>query len=348
MIAPPASILIVAEEGLIIMRLHVLELVLNFRGCGTFWYRCAAVRRARPMPTSKPANSATCITGWAALQCFQIDDDDDDRQTDRPNSVPKESPKVSRKGNQSLVFLQPIIVWIRGPFLHFPTLDSKILTYLAQPRVPPFLTAQKLWPVKEKKQRWKELQVQNSQESIKKEMRVRTNRWTHERCGLRHVDLLHTISAVLDQLHVVPPFLGSFVVLVLLLVAHYGKAMEILQRKSTWTTGIKLFCLFLWCAESKKKAAAHNETRNPRNPSLRWPLLFIIPARLLSPHPRLWQSIPGALSCALPSARMCVSPSSSAYELSRTEKGRSGPRSVLTPGPPPTPFIPNALGEPGT
>jgi hypothetical protein len=37
MIAPPASILIVAEEeGLIIMRLHVLELVLNFRGCGTF------------------------------------------------------------------------------------------------------------------------------------------------------------------------------------------------------------------------------------------------------------------------------------------------------------------------
>jgi hypothetical protein len=42
---------------------------------------------------------------------------------------------------------------------------------------------------------------------------------------------LHTISAVLDQLHVVPPFLGSFVVLVLLLVAHYGKAMEILQRK---------------------------------------------------------------------------------------------------------------------
>jgi hypothetical protein len=37
MIDPPASVLIVAEEeGLIIMRLHVLELVLNFRGCGTF------------------------------------------------------------------------------------------------------------------------------------------------------------------------------------------------------------------------------------------------------------------------------------------------------------------------
>jgi hypothetical protein len=37
MITPPASVLIVAEEeGLIIMRLDVLELVLNCRGCGTF------------------------------------------------------------------------------------------------------------------------------------------------------------------------------------------------------------------------------------------------------------------------------------------------------------------------
>jgi hypothetical protein len=79
----------------------------------------------------------------------------------------------------------------------------------------------------------KGLQVQNSQESIKKEIRVRTNRSTYERCGLRHVDLLHTISAVLDQLHVVPPFWGGFVVLVLPLVAQYGKAMEILQRRST-------------------------------------------------------------------------------------------------------------------
>jgi hypothetical protein len=75
--------------------------------------------------------------------------------------------------------------------------------------------------------------VQNSQESIKKEIRVQTNRSIYERCGLRHVDLLHTIIAVLDQLHVVPPFLGGIVVLVLLSVAQYGKAMEILQRKST-------------------------------------------------------------------------------------------------------------------
>ncbi len=42
--------------------------------------------------------------------------------------------------------------------------------------------------------------MHNSQESIKKEIRVRTNRSTYERCGLRHVDLLHT--KVLDQLHV--------------------------------------------------------------------------------------------------------------------------------------------------
>lgn len=71
--------------------------------------------------------------------------------TDRPNSVPKESPKVSQKGNQSLVFLQPIIVWIRGSFLHFPTLDSKILTYLPQPRVPPFFHSTKTLTSERKK-----------------------------------------------------------------------------------------------------------------------------------------------------------------------------------------------------
>jgi hypothetical protein len=50
--------------------------------------------------------------------------------------------------------------------------------------------------------------VHKSQSSIKKEIRVRTNRSTYERCGLRHVDLLHTLSVVLDQLHVFPLFGG--------------------------------------------------------------------------------------------------------------------------------------------
>jgi hypothetical protein len=68
--------------------------------------------------------------------------------------VPKESPKVSQKGNQSLVFLQPIIVYIRGPFLlHFPTLDSKILTYLPKPRVPPFFYSTKILTSERKKKK---------------------------------------------------------------------------------------------------------------------------------------------------------------------------------------------------
>lgn len=100
------------------------------------------------------ANFQTCQFSdmHARLSCFTVlSTTTTTTTTDRPNSVPKESPKVSQKGNQSIVFLQPIIVWIRGSFLHFPTLDSKILTYLPQPRVPPFFYSTKTLTSERKK-----------------------------------------------------------------------------------------------------------------------------------------------------------------------------------------------------
>ncbi len=148
--------------------------------------------------------------------------------TGRANSVRKESPKVSQKGNQSLVFLQPIIVWIRGPFLHFPTLDSKVLTYLPQPRVPRFFYSTK---------------TLTSERNLNKDER-------NYKCTIVKNQSKRRLEYALIDQHTKGAgsamstcctqwswtsftYLGGFLVLVLLLVARYGKAMEILQGKST-------------------------------------------------------------------------------------------------------------------